>query len=167
MSDRELKTTIIFIEISGEAQATIAAAAALIEKAVTGLTPAPLLGEDHSRKPLVVKQLPKRTSHRAEAPAPDLQTPTSNGVTIAGRDISFKGKTTKLTPKEAVLAAALARVMPNQLTYEDLAHAGWQRADELAIVSAKHALSTLSTALEPLGLKVTKTRGIGACMAEA
>jgi hypothetical protein len=92
----------------------------------------------------------------------------AHGVTVDGREISFRGKSITLAPKEAAVAAELVRVMPNLLGHDVLAQKLWPEATrEIGNVCAAQATLSLSKSVDAIGLKVTRVRGIGAGLSEA
>jgi DNA-binding response OmpR family regulator len=118
-------------------------------------------------RPVAAK--PSRQPHAARMPATknaDLKA-AANGVRIDGCEISFNGKSITVTPREAQVAAQLARVMPNLLDHKRIGAAVWP---ECGAESRAQMASTLTRSLgesvEAIGLKVTRVRGIGAALLE-
>jgi hypothetical protein len=108
-----------------------------------------------------------RAKRQAGIPEPALKAD-AGGVSIDGREISFRGKSITLAPKEAAVAAELMRVMPNLLGHDVLAQKLWPEATrEIGNVCAAQCTLSLSKSVDAIGLKVTRVRGIGAGLSEA
>lgn len=109
---------------------------------------------------------PRRPA-KAKPAVIDAEPVTANGVTVQGNVVSFNGKSITVTPKQAQLAVALAKVMPSVADRDRLIRAIWNRTDDIAEVLLGQTSRALNLAVEAIGLKVTNVRGVGVVMAGA
>jgi hypothetical protein len=118
------------------------------------------VGARHASPLRKKERAPRANSHAAPAV-------TANGVTVEGNVVSYKGRSVTVSPKHAEVAAALARVMPSLLSHVVLAQQIWPGVSkESADVCAAAATRELGLSLDAIGLKVTRVRGMGACLSE-
>jgi len=89
------------------------------------------------------------------------------GITVAGHEIGYGGKTITVTRREAQLAGALAKVSPSLLDPDRIARDVWgrPRADVQALIYQTG--SALNAAVQAIGLKVHTQRGIGVALVPA
>jgi hypothetical protein len=86
----------------------------------------------------------------------------ADGVSICECVLSFCGKTVKLTPREAQLAAVMARAMPNLMDYRELAKRVWQRPfDDQAKGLVSQTAGVLRSKLATVGLDLKTVHGMG------
>lgn len=110
---------------------------------------------------------PLRRRRPAEPAADAVLKAPSNPVTVEGDVISFNGKSITVTPREAQVARQLVKVMPSLLGHDLIAQRVWPDASkETGMVCAAQATSALAKAVDAIGLKVTRVRGMGAAISE-